>query len=95
MIEILKQNFENLDVKYKKRDKLMPLRGTLNIDKARDLLNYQPSWSLEKGYPNYINWYKKYLKFLMKINKNFIKDKWLSKTIGKQVYLYKNYMALT
>ena len=27
----------------------------------------------------------------MKINKNFIKDKWLSKTIGKQVYLYKNY----
>ena len=37
MIEILKQSFENLDVKYKKRDKLMPLRGTLNIDKARDL----------------------------------------------------------
>ncbi len=62
MIEILKQSFENLDVKYKKRDKLMPLRGTLNIDKARDLLNYQPSWSLEKGYPNYINWYKEIFK---------------------------------
>lgn len=62
MIEILKQSFENLDVKYKKRDKLMPLRGTLNIDKAKDLLNYQPSWSLEKGYPNYINWYKEIFK---------------------------------
>ena len=62
MIEILKQNFENLDVKYKKRDKLMPLRGTLNIDKAKELLNYQPSWSLEKGYPNYINWYKEIFK---------------------------------
>jgi len=62
MIEILKQNFETLDVKYRKRDRLMPVRGTLNIDKAKDLLNYQPSWSLEKGYPNYINWYKEIFK---------------------------------
>ena len=62
MKEILKQNFETLDVKYRKRDRLMPVRGTLNIDKAKDLLNYQPSWSLEKGYPNYINWYKEIFK---------------------------------
>jgi nucleoside-diphosphate-sugar epimerase len=58
MIEILKQNFDTLNVKYKKRDRLMPVRGTLNIDKAKELLNYKPSWSLERGYPNYINWYK-------------------------------------
>lgn len=58
MIEILKQNFDNLNVKYKKRDRLMPVRGTLNIDKAKELLNYKPSWPLEKGYPSYINWYK-------------------------------------
>lgn len=62
MIEILKQNFQKLDVKFKKRDKLMPVRGTLNIDKAKNLLNYQPSWPLEKGYPNYINWYKEIFK---------------------------------
>lgn len=30
----------------------------------------------------------------MKINKNFIKDKWLSKIIGKQVYLYKSYKSI-
>ena len=58
LIEILKQNFDNLNVKYKKRDRLMPVRGTLNIDKAKELLNYKPSWPLEKGYPSYINWYK-------------------------------------
>jgi nucleoside-diphosphate-sugar epimerase len=67
MIEILKQNFDTLDVKYKRRDKLMPVRGTLNIDKAKDLLNYQPSWPLEKGYPNYINWYKEIFKVFNEI----------------------------
>tara|TARA_B100000886_G_scaffold287363_1_gene211996 strand:+ start:4170 stop:5177 length:1008 start_codon:yes stop_codon:yes gene_type:complete len=58
MLDILKIHFNDLKVTYKKRDKLVPIRGTLNIDKAKDLLNYEPSWSLEKGYPNYIKWYK-------------------------------------
>lgn len=58
MIDILKEHFNDLKVIYKKRDKLVPIRGTLNIDKAKDLLNFKPSWSLEKGYPNYIKWYK-------------------------------------
>ena len=62
MLEILKSNFQNLNIKYKERDKLTPLRGTLNIDKARNLLGYEPSWPLEKGYPNYIEWYKKIYK---------------------------------
>ena len=58
MLEILKKNFENLKIKYRERDKLTPIRGTLNINKARELLGYEPSWSLEKGYPKYIEWYK-------------------------------------
>jgi len=62
MLEILKSNFQNLNIKYKERDKFTPLRGTLNIDKARNLLGYEPSWPLEKGYPNYIEWYKKIYK---------------------------------
>ena len=69
MLEILKANFENLKVKYQPRDKLTPIRGTLNIDKAKDLLGYQPIWSLDKGYPKYIEWYKEIYKFYNEKNK--------------------------
>ena len=40
----------------------MPVRGTLSVDKAKKLINYNPKWSLEKGYPEYINWYKNFIK---------------------------------
>ncbi len=59
MIEILKDDFPNITIKNKDRDKLVPIRGTLSTQKAKDLLGYQPKWSLEKGYPKYIEWYKK------------------------------------
>lgn len=62
MLSILKENFKNLKVKYQPRDKLTPIRGTLNIDKAKSLLGYEPTWSLDKGYPNYIDWYKEIYK---------------------------------
>ncbi len=60
MAQIIKEHFPDINLRNVKRDKLMPKRGTLNIDKAKDLINYNPSWSLEKGYPRYINWYKKF-----------------------------------
>ena len=60
MAEIIKQYFPDIEVKNVERDKLMPKRGTLNVDKARDLIGYNPSWPLEKGYPKYIDWYKKF-----------------------------------
>ncbi len=69
MLNILKDNFKNLKVKYQPRDKLTPIRGTLNIDKAKDLLGYQPSWSLEEGYPKYIEWYKQIYKVYNEKNK--------------------------
>ena len=62
MLNILKENFKDLKVKYQPRDKLTPIRGTLNIDKAKSLLGYEPAWSLDKGYPNYISWYKRIYK---------------------------------
>ena len=61
MAEIIKQYFPSIKVKNVERDKLMPKRGTLNVDKARDLIGYNPNWPLEKGYPKYINWYKKFV----------------------------------
>ena len=58
MINILKDYFPNVIVKHKPRDSLTPIRGTLSIKKAQKLINYSPSWPLEKGYPEYIKWYK-------------------------------------
>jgi nucleoside-diphosphate-sugar epimerase len=60
MAEIIKQHFPKSEVRNVQRDKLTPQRGTLNVDKARDLIGYNPSWPLEKGYPLYIEWYKKF-----------------------------------
>ena len=33
-----------------------------DVDKARDLIGYNPSWPLVKGYPEYISWYKNFVK---------------------------------
>ena len=62
MSEIIREYFPNIKIRNVERDKLMPKRGTLNVDKARDLIGYNPSWPLEKGYPRYIDWYKNFVK---------------------------------
>ena len=58
MISILKSEFSDLLVEYKPRDTLLPERGTLSIEKARSLLGYEPLWSLEKGFRQYLDWYR-------------------------------------
>ena len=40
----------------------MPLRGTLDVTKAKKLIKFQSRWPLEKGYPAYIRWYKSIFK---------------------------------
>ena len=57
MVEILKEYFPKIKVKKIKKDKLMPKRGTLSVDKAKELIDYKPSWPLDRGYPKYIEWY--------------------------------------
>ena len=64
MIDILKIYYPNIKVLKENRDKLIPKRGTLSIDKAKDLIDYSPSWPLEKGYPEYIKWYNNFKKNL-------------------------------
>jgi nucleoside-diphosphate-sugar epimerase len=59
---ILLEHFPNAKISYEKRDKLMPKRGTLSIEKAKKLLGYNPSSSIEEAYPTYIKWYKDFLK---------------------------------
>ena len=60
MAGIMQSNFDGLEVCYTPKDKLTPDRGTLSIGKAQSLLGYQPSYPLEKGYVDYINWYKSF-----------------------------------
>ena len=58
MAELVLSEFPGLKIVRNPRDGLMPERGTLNIDKAKQLLGYSPQFPLEKGFIHYINWYK-------------------------------------
>jgi len=40
--------------------KLYPLRGTLDISRARDLLQYEPKFSLRQGLESYHEWIRQY-----------------------------------
>lgn len=58
MAAVLQANFPEARVEYQPRDRLMPRRGTLSVEKARRLIGYEPAWPLEKGFVEYINWYR-------------------------------------
>lgn len=58
MVDIVKQHFPDVSVERVERDKLMPFRGTLSVDKATQLLGYAPQNPLEVGLPKYIDWYR-------------------------------------
>jgi len=58
MVEILRDHFPSVEVERIPKDKLMPDRGTLSVEKAKSLIGYDPQWPLDKGYPEYIKWYQ-------------------------------------
>lgn len=58
MADILKQHIPDVKIKYLPKDKLMPSRGTLSVEKARQLIGYEPQFPLKRGFVDYINWYK-------------------------------------
>ena len=58
LAQVVLDNFPGLELKHNPRDTLMPERGTLNVDKARSLLGYDPQFPVETGFIHYINWYK-------------------------------------
>ena len=60
LAEIIKKHFPRIKVNYEKKDSLTPDRGTLLIDKARKIIDYNPKCPIDKGYVDYINWYKKF-----------------------------------
>ena len=62
LADIIINHFHGIKVNHQKRDGLMPERGRLNIDKARNLLGYNPQYPVEKGITKYIEWYESYSK---------------------------------
>ena len=60
LTEILKKEFPKIKIFYKEREKFMPERGTLDVSKAKKLLDYQPVNSIDTGYIKYISWYKEF-----------------------------------
>ena len=60
LLEILKNEFKDIKVLYKEKEKFMPERGTLDINKAKKLLGYNPLNPINKGYVKYISWYKNF-----------------------------------
>jgi len=76
ILEILKQHFPNIECSYLPKDKLMPERGTLSIDKAKRLIGYKPEYPIEKGFVKYIKWYEKFYSYYEKTIKlsNDFKD---------------------
>jgi len=57
LAQIVMEHFPSIRLVHKPRDILMPERGTLNIEKARKILGFKPTFSLEAGFERYIQWY--------------------------------------
>lgn len=56
--QIVRDEFPGIEVEYAERDRLMPLRGTLSVEKARRLIGYEPVNPVEVGFPKYIEFYR-------------------------------------
>ena len=57
LVEILRECFPDLETEFKERDRLMPVRGTLSVQRARELIGYTPQNPVEIGCRKYVEWY--------------------------------------
>jgi nucleoside-diphosphate-sugar epimerase len=58
LVTLVQQHFPEIDVEYVERDRLRPFRGTLSMDKARELIGHVPQVELEEGLRRYVEWYR-------------------------------------
>ncbi len=56
---IVQKLIPNTKKEFITRDKNMPYRGTLSINKAKNKLNYKPKFKIERGIEKLISYYKK------------------------------------
>jgi nucleoside-diphosphate-sugar epimerase len=57
LVTMIENKIGEVKVENLPRDKMKPKRGTLKIDKVKNILGYTPKVDLSDGYPNYIDWY--------------------------------------
>ena len=57
LVEVVRAEFPKVRIEYRPKNRLMPDRGTLCVDKARALLGYDPHWPIERGVAQYIKSY--------------------------------------
>ena len=62
MVKILKEHFPNVVLHEIERDDLVPVRGTLSVEKARKMIGYNPQNPLEVGFVKYIDWNKSFFR---------------------------------
>jgi len=56
--QILQKHIPNIKIEEKPSKELRPKRGTLSIEKAKKLLNFNPKYNIEDGIPKYIDFFK-------------------------------------
>jgi nucleoside-diphosphate-sugar epimerase len=61
LVEQVQVHFPGIPVEYVERDALRPFRGTLSIERARELIGYKPKVELEEGVARYVAWYRQLL----------------------------------
>ena len=71
--EIIKSKLGTGNIITKPHDDFYPNRDTLNSDKAKTMLNFNPTIDIEEGIPNYLNWFLKQPFYFdnLDINKKF------------------------
>jgi nucleoside-diphosphate-sugar epimerase len=57
LVTLMRPYFPELRVKNVERDRLMPQRGTLSVEKATRVLGFQPKNPIDVGFTKYIQWY--------------------------------------
>ena len=59
-VECLKKYFPELNYEITERDAFRPKRGTLSIQKAKELIGYEPEFTLNMGVEEYVNFILKH-----------------------------------
>ncbi len=57
LADIVKSVIPKAILEERERDQIKPIRGTLSVERARNVLNFEPQWPLESGYKRYCEWY--------------------------------------
>jgi len=71
--ELIRESLGTGEIITQPHDPFYPNRDTLNSDKAKSLMNFNPAIDIEEGIPNYINWFLKQPFYFenLDINKKF------------------------